>query len=86
MNLYKPLPTTKQLHILLLINDNKQLCYKDQNVYRCERSFDRSMEILIKAGWVKLKSIDYYNFYRLTLEGAIVAQDIIKPFIRKVGR
>jgi len=76
-------PSIGQFKILLLIHKNKTLNYKEQEIYRKERSFERAMLCLIKAGWIrKRKDKNFYDNYSLRLEGLFVVEDVLKPYIK----
>lgn len=74
-----------QQKILLLIFDTrKPINYKEQNIYKKERSFDNAMKRLCNAGLLRrIRTNDFYNEYALTLDGLCLVVDFLKHYIKE---
>jgi len=61
----------KQQKVIFLLSQENEICYKNQEVYRNERSFYKAMNQLVRSKILKLR-IDIHTstfFYSLTNEG-----------------
>jgi len=69
----------KQQKILLLMYRNSfKVNYKEQSIYKKERSFERAMKELCKQNIIELKvNNDFYNSYKLKFNGKFYVEHII---------
>lgn len=77
--------TIKHQKILLYMFDNKGvITFKKQKIYSSNNSFKKSMQELVNANYLKIEIDGHHgcNIYRMTLEGGIVAKEVIQDFIK----
>ena len=71
----------QKLCIEAYINENKQINFKAQNIYKHNRSFKLAMQDLIKINIFKLKiskTFPFYNIYYLTLDGILFVEGVLR--------
>lgn len=80
---YKGLPSKFQLALLLLVFEKKRISFKDQQIYGRERSFIQAAEQLCGAKCLRaVRSNEYHEEYMLTVRGAMVVEDFLRPFAK----
>lgn len=83
---YTPLITTRQQRILLLMSNNgNRIRFKEQNIFKSRRYFNKSMNQLYKAN-VLIKNVviennHYCTEYFLNHNGVFLVEKVIKDFI-----
>lgn len=78
--------SVEQQKIIFLLTKNETINYKEQEVYRNERSFLKSMNQLVRADILKLVvDNNYYNSYELTKAGkkVLIDRGVIPLEVRK---
>jgi hypothetical protein len=76
--------TINHQKILLLLLHKKRITFKDQDIYKNSRSFNKAMNQLFNSRIVDKKTARinsrYCNQYELTFNGILVAKEFIKAF------
>ena len=84
MPTYQKCISAQQQKILLHLMNNEKVDFHDQEFYKCRRTFNKSMNHLVRCGWLKSKPTrinnHYANEYIITLEGLLVTKTFLVIF------
>lgn len=64
----------QKLHLILLMSDKGVICFKDQEIYKCNRSFKRALKDLHDKELVLIRQMNDGNEYKLTNMGQILGR------------
>ena len=66
MDAHSRIPSVNKLHLIMFMQKNGIITFKEQNVYKCNRSFKKAMKELHDLNLVLIRQLRTGNQYKLT--------------------
>ena len=68
----------KVLIMISMYNNGKKTTFEKQKLYENRESFRKAMKQLVKANFIKIERIKTYNIYKLTLNGILSIEEVLR--------